>query len=101
MHASYIGLLTLMIERPAPLVDMVESGEFEVLSPEEVVAETYLMVQNMDVDPSYPVVFRSNHASNYLSLAGDLPGDKERFLRILEEAAKNTGMLKDERWRRL
>ena len=101
MRATYISLLTLMVERPAPLVDLVEEGKFEVLSPEEVVAETYLLMQNTDVDPEHPCVFRSNHASNYLSLKGDLPMDKDRFLSLLEAAAMDSGMLKDERFRAL
>ncbi len=101
MRATYVSLLTLMVERPAPLVDLVESGEFEVLSPEEVVAETLLLMENTCVDPEHPCVFRSNHASNYLSLRGDLPKDQDAFMALLKKAAEDTGMLKDERWRAL
>ena len=101
MRATYVSLLTLMVERPAPLVDLVERGEFEVLSPEEVVAETLLLMENTNVDPEHPCVFRSNHASNYLSLRGDLPKDKDAFMALLKKAAEDTGMLKDERWRAL
>ena len=46
-------------------------------------------------------VFRSNHASNYLSLKGELPRDKEEMLRQIAAAEKNSGMLKDERFRLL
>jgi len=31
-------------------------------------------------------VFRTNHASNYLPLAGTLPHDRERIVAVLEEA---------------
>jgi radical SAM superfamily enzyme YgiQ (UPF0313 family) len=36
--------------------------------------------------PSYPLVFRSNHASNALALAGTLPEDKPKLLAMLQLA---------------
>lgn len=99
MNASYVALLTLMVEPAAPLYEKIQSGEFRLLSPEEVIAETYLMIENMN--PEKPCVFRSNHASNYLSLKGTLPGDKEAMLAKLRRAMKDSGMLKDERFRML
>ena len=36
--------------------------------------------------PKRPIIFRSNHASNALALAGNLPKDKERLLSQLSEA---------------
>ena len=38
------------------------------------------------LNPPHPVIFRSNHASNALALAGNLPRDKEKLLRQLREA---------------
>ncbi len=38
------------------------------------------------VDPVEPVIFRSNHASNALPLAGNLPKDKDRILAELNAA---------------
>ena len=70
-----------------------------MLSPEEVVAETYLMLEHMN--PTKPCVFRSNHASNYLSLKGNLPQDKEKLMAKLRRAMEDTDMLKDERFRML
>ena len=99
MNASYVALLTLMVEPAAPLYEKIQSGEFRLLSPEEVIAETYLMIENMN--PEKPCVFRSNHASNYLSLKGTLPEDKEAMLAKLRRAMKDSGMLKDERFRML
>lgn len=37
------------------------------------------------LDPPRPVIFRSNHASNALALAGNLPKDKDRLLTQLAE----------------
>jgi len=38
------------------------------------------------LNPPQPVIFRSNHASNALALAGNLPRDKEKLLLQLREA---------------
>ena len=67
--------------------------------PEEVLEETDLLLRHANV--SRPCVFRSNHASNYLSLRGTLPQDKEAMLKMIHRAMKDHGMLKDERFRAL
>jgi len=99
MNASYVALLTLMLDPRAPITGQIQRGELELLSPEEVVAETYLMLEHMN--PTKPCVFRSNHASNYLSLKGNLPQDKEKLMAKLRRAMEDTDMLKDERFRML
>jgi len=99
MNASYVALLTLMLDPRAPIVGQIQRGELELLSPQEVIAETYLLLENSN--PTKPCVFRSNHASNYLSLKGDLPQDKDAMLAKLKKAMENEGMLKDERFRML
>jgi coproporphyrinogen III oxidase-like Fe-S oxidoreductase len=38
------------------------------------------------LNPPQPIIFRSNHASNALALAGNLPKDKEKLLLQLQEA---------------
>ena len=59
------------------------------------------MLSHVELPEGVTCVFRSNHASNYLSLRGDLPKDKEDMLQMIERAMKNHGMLKDERFRAL
>lgn len=99
MEPTYVGLLTLMIEPGTELADDIHSGEFQLLSAAEVLEETKLLVENINVEK--PVVFRSNHASNYLSLKGDLPRDKESIILQIERAMENIGMLKNESFRLL
>ena len=99
MGASYVALLTLMLDPRTEISREIEEGSFKLLSPEEVVQETYLLLENSD--PVRPCVFRSNHASNYLSLRGDLPNDKEAMLAKLRAAMDDEGMLKDEAFRLL
>ena len=62
MNASYVSLLTLMLQPPAPLLEDYRQGRFKLLTPEEVLAETCLMLQY--AKPSKSCVFRSNHASS-------------------------------------
>lgn len=99
MNASYVSLLTLMLQSPAPMLDDWAAGRFNKLSAEEVLAETCLMLQN--ANPTKYCVFRSNHASNYVSLRGNLPEDKEHMLGLLKRCMEDRGLLKDERFRML
>lgn len=99
MNASYASLLTLMLDPAAPIMKDIESGEMTLLTPAQVVGETYLLLEN--AMPKKSCVFRSNHASNYISLRGNLPEDRQRMLAQLKVAMENTGLLKDERFRML
>ncbi len=99
MNASYVSLLTLMLDPRAPICEQIQRGEFQVLSAEEVVAETYLLLKH--ANPARSCVFRSNHASNYVSLRGNLPEDRDRMLAQLKRTMEDTGLLKDERFRML
>ena len=99
MQPSYVGLLTLIVDPSVPIAEEIRSGRLQLLSPEEVMAETLLMLKHTNVEKT--CVFRSNHASNYLSLRGNLPEDKEQMMALLRKAMENHDMFKDERFRAL
>lgn len=99
MNPSYVGLLTLIVEPNVPMFDDIQSGKLKLLSPEEVMAETLLMLEHTNVDKK--CVLRSNHASNYVSLRGDLPQDKEKMMNQLRAAMNDHGMFKHEMFRAL
>ena len=98
MNPDYIGLLTLMIRSDAPIMEQCESGVIEPLNPLEVAQETMLLLRELDSEGS---VFRSNHASNYLSLRGTLNQDKEKMIAKLMAALDGRLPLKSERFRLL
>lgn len=98
MSPSYVALLTLIVDPSVPMAKDIESGKMELLSAEEVMKETLLMLENTEV--TRKCVFRSNHASNYLSLKGNLPDDKEKMMEQIREAMSNH-MFKDEMFRAL
>lgn len=99
MEPSYVSFLTLMVVPGTPLHDQYMRGEFELLRPDEVLQEAQLMLENINVTKT--CIFRSNHASNYVSLKGDLPADRDRMIAELKVAQKHSEMWKDERFRRL
>lgn len=99
MEPSYVGLLTLITDPLAELHRDIQEGRFTLLSPLQVLQETELMLAHINLKKS--CVFRSNHASNYVSLKGDLPQDKERMLRQIRDAMEQSHLLKDERFRML
>lgn len=57
---------------------------FEALDDFAILREQQRLISGLN--PPQPVVFRSNHASNALALAGNLPKDRERLLLQLNEA---------------
>ena len=98
MKPDYIGLLTLMLEDDVPLERDYKAGRFAPLGPEEVALETLVMLEHMDCEGS---VFRSNHASNYISLRGTLNADRERMTEQLRSALKGNVEYKKETMRAL
>ncbi len=97
MKPDYVGFLTLMIERGAPILEEIREGKMELLTPEEVVDEMELFLSNVD---SEGTVFRANHASNYILLKGDLNGDIPRMIQQIRAVRERHGFRK-ESWRAL
>ena len=65
-----------------PLWDEDQRGEVDHLDPVELACELREFLAGLELEGS---IFRSNHASNYLALAGTLPKDKERLVAGLDE----------------
>jgi coproporphyrinogen III oxidase-like Fe-S oxidoreductase len=82
---SYLSTLQLYLDE-----SMVEEfhrkyGEpFEMPDDLAILNEQERLISGLN--PPQPVIFRSNHASNALALAGNLPKDKEKLLLQLSEA---------------
>ncbi len=74
----YASALTLMLEARIPgFEEVFDDPKWRMLEPIEVLTECRTLLAHIDADG---IVFRANHASNYLALAGDLQADKERLL---------------------
>ena len=78
--------LAAMTYTPVPGTKMyrdIEQGKFHVLNDIECLIETRELVKNLQITDLH---FTSNHASNYVSIDGILPKDKETILNILDKA---------------
>ena len=84
INPTMLSALTLMLHRGTPLRAEAEQGLFQPLSPYEFVLELKELVNSLDMH--VPGIFRSNHVSNMLPLAGTLPDDKNSLLRQAEDA---------------
>lgn len=97
MKPQYIGLLTLMVEPNTPLFQIVRNKEFTPLTAEEILGEIRIILQNCDCPGS---IFRANHASNYLPLAGTLNDDRDILISRIDRALDGkTGLRPD--WMRV
>jgi hypothetical protein len=77
INPDYIRMRSLIVTRDSPLSAMVDSGEFQELTEDEVIDEIGLFVENLDCN-SYLV---SDHIANLLwEIEGKLPQDKGAML---------------------
>ncbi|ACB84734.1 radical SAM protein [Natranaerobius thermophilus] len=100
INPDYLALLTLLVQPGTKLYEDVNSGKFQLLTPKEVLKETKVFIENLDLDNC---VFRSNHASNYVTLAGTLSQEQDKLLNTIESALEDEGdnFIKEEGFRRL
>lgn len=96
MRAEYIGLLTLFFELPTPMMKDWQEGRFYLMNPVEIAQETLILLEHIDSEGS---VFRANHASNYVNLAGTLNQDREQMCERLRKALEGKVEFRDESFR--
>ena len=81
INPRFVSTLVMTPTENTPLYDADMRGEVDHLTPIELAAELRQFIENLDVDGC---IFRSNHASNYLTLAGTLPKDQNDLLEVLD-----------------
>jgi radical SAM superfamily enzyme YgiQ (UPF0313 family) len=77
----FVSTLVMTPVEGTPLMEAAQRGEVDELSPIELAAELRTFLADLELSGS---IFRSNHASNYLALAGTLPKDKQRLVAGLD-----------------
>jgi radical SAM superfamily enzyme YgiQ (UPF0313 family) len=89
---DFIRLRTLTVQNGTPLDHALSSGDFAITPPLDRLREVRLLVEHLDLIDCF---LASDHLTNYLwqgdrvvyrGVAGDLPEDKERMLRVLDKA---------------
>ena len=96
MDPRFVSLLTLTVIPGTPMGRQQERGKFELPDQHELLAELRAFVA--EARPT-DAIFRTNHASNYLPLAGRLPHDRERIVAVLDAALSGEIPLRPE-WSR-
>ena len=96
MDPRFLSLLTLTVIPGTPQAKLEQSGRFALPGIEGLLRELRIFV---DATHTTDAIFRTNHASNYLPLAGRLPRDRERILEVLDAALNGEIPLKPE-WAR-
>jgi len=96
MQPRFLGLLSLIPVEGTPLARRIQQGEFRELTPSEILREMKWIVEGLELEGT---IFRSNHASNYLALAGRFPRDKARLLSEIEECLSGSKRMREE-WER-
>lgn len=96
IQPQYVGLLSLMLEPFTRLHEKAEKGEFNLPSSITLLKEIKIFLTNIDLQNT---IFRSNHASNYLTLAGTLNRDRLTLLKKIDFAMDNPHLLRSE-WNR-
>jgi radical SAM superfamily enzyme YgiQ (UPF0313 family) len=100
MDPDYLSMLTLMLVPGTELHRDWQAGTFHLPEPEGLLRELREVVSHLD--GLSRCVFRTNHASNYLPLAGTLSRDKCRLLTAIDEAlCRGRSALRPEAWRAL
>jgi len=87
MNPRYFSLLTLMLVPGTILYEQQQKGDFILPDPLAMLKEMRVIIEHTEMKRG--CIFRSNHASNYLPLAGTLPKDKTRLLETIDLALKS------------
>ncbi|MEM4724195.1 MAG: radical SAM protein [Candidatus Hadarchaeum sp.] len=97
---DFAGALTLILVPGTPMYRQAEMGSFRTITPLQSLEELRVIVSESSFSNSF---FSSMHASNYLSIRGRLPADKNRLLKQLDEvcARKDPSLLRPEFMRAL
>ncbi|MGH9981414.1 MAG: radical SAM protein [Nitrososphaeraceae archaeon] len=96
---DYVAALNLHLDDSLYNEFMTKFKEpFEFLDDLQILNELKLLISK--INPSSPIIFRANHASNVYSIKGTLPSDKLKILELINQLKKHPEMLKPKVLRR-
>ena len=73
---DFIRLRTFLPKINTPILDVIKTGNFVILSPHEILKETYDLIDGLHVQSTV----MSDHYTNYIQIQGQLPMNKKRML---------------------
>ena len=98
MQPRFLSFLSLMLIPNTDLYLQAQQGRFQELPARELLQEAHDILSGLDLTQT---IFRSNHASNYLPLAGRFPHDKAMLLSQIQAALQGKIHLRPEYFRGL
>lgn len=98
MQPHQIAVLTLMLLANTPLYRQMRAGRFFLPDPAGLFEELRCLLAELE---PFRTQFHANHASNYFSLSGRLPKDREAMLATIDQALAGVLPLKPEPCRAL
>jgi radical SAM superfamily enzyme YgiQ (UPF0313 family) len=81
---DFIRIRTFLPKINTPILDDIKNKKFKVLTPYEILSETYRLISGLNVKS----VIASDHYTNYIRVDGKLPEDKEFMLSSINKAMK-------------
>ena len=84
INPNFIRIRTFLPKINTPILEEIQSGDFQILSPHEVLNETYELIKNLQVTSQ----IASDHYTNYIGVNGKLPEDRKQMLQAIQEALK-------------
>lgn len=87
---KYASILNLRLYEGTELYNLMQEGKYDYMEGIEVLKEMKLILSSIDASKiTRPIIFRANHASNYLNLKGNLPEDIPRMIKEIDYAIEN------------
>ena len=86
----YFSLLRLVAEERSELAECIEEGKFQLLTPLQILDENILMLENLELTDC---IFRANHVSNHVNLAGTLNQDRDLLIDKLKRVRKSPNFI--------
>jgi len=84
INPDFIRLRTFLPKTNTLLLHQINKDRFQILSPHEVLRETRLIIENLDVTSS----IHSDHYTNYIDIHGKMPHSKRHMIEVIDEALK-------------
>lgn len=81
---DFLRLRTFVPKTNTPLLEDVQAGRFEMLTPHGVLEETKALLEGLTI----ATTLTSDHYTNYINLYGSLPEDKPRLLDQITQASE-------------
>ncbi len=98
MDPAVVSCLTLTVVPGTPIAKLQDRRQFELPTVEHMLGELRVIVAESEPTDA---VFRTNHASNYLPLAGHLPRDRDQIVALIDRALSGEIALRHETTRGL